>query len=229
VNTGTGPKRSLESKRRYVFDFAGFLKTINKGVLVSDYSINDLIFSQGHPCNEVCYLERGKVKISVLSKQGKEAVIAIVERGQFFGEDCLIGRTAHMSTATTLTETRVVRFEEKTIERLLQENRAFLSFFASCLLARTIRVQEDLLNHLFNGSEKRLARILLVLAHLTNRTKATRTAVIVPKISQETLAAMVGTTRPRVNYFMKKFRKSGYIDYDGGLRVHRSLAAVLGD
>jgi CRP/FNR family transcriptional regulator, cyclic AMP receptor protein len=224
IKTQAKTTRSRESKRRQRFDFESFMRTVDHGKLLADYGRDDLIFSQGDTCSEICYLEQGNVKLSILSRQGKEAVVAIASRGQFFGEDCLIGRPVYTSTATAMTYARVVKFEKEAMQRLLQRDQGFLSFFTSCLLARTLRIQDDLLSCLINGSEQRLARILLVLAQLS---RGAKTAAIKPRINQETLAAMVGTTRPRVNYFLRKFRKSGHIDYDGGLRVHRSLVAVL--
>jgi CRP/FNR family cyclic AMP-dependent transcriptional regulator len=218
------PRTPGASKRGQGFDFDSFSKTVTRGKAVAEYGKNEVIFSQGDPCNEVCYLERGRVKVSVLSPQGKEAVIAIAGKGHFFGEDCLSGRSVHMSTATALSDVRIVQFDKGTMLRLLQEEQAFLMFFTSCLLARTIRVQEDLLDHLFNDSERRLARTLLLLADIERESK---TGTIVPKINQETLAAMIGTTRPRINSFMRKFRKLGLVEYDGELRVHRSLGRVL--
>jgi CRP/FNR family cyclic AMP-dependent transcriptional regulator len=212
------------SKQAEGFDFNAFLRAVTQGKRVADYAKNEAIFSQGDACNEICYLERGKVKLSVLSKRGKEAILAFAEQGQFFGEECLIGRNAYISTATALTDARVVQFEKEAMERLLEREPPFLSFFASRLLVRAVRVQEDLLSHLFNDSERRLARVLLMLANVG---KGSKTGMIVPKVSQETLAAMVGTTRPRINYFMRKFRKLGFVDYDGGMRVHSSLRTIL--
>ncbi len=212
-----------EAKAR--FELEEFLRSSRRGKTVREYQDGERIFSQGEVCGDVCYLEHGKVKVTVVSDRGKEAVIAIVQKGEFFGEDCMIGRAVHLSTAAAFEAVRVVRFEKKTMIRLLQLEQEFSALFTAHLLARTVRVQEDLLDHFFNNSERRLARILLLLA---NFDKEAETGRILPRIGQETLASMVGTTRPRINSFMQKFRKLGFIDYNGELEVHSSLGLALG-
>jgi CRP/FNR family transcriptional regulator, cyclic AMP receptor protein len=222
-------KRTMKARRPQreptrQFELSRFLSRLVGGNSTGEYQSGDVIFAQGSPCEEVCYLDRGKVKASAVSDKGKEAVVAMVDEGHFFGAECLAGRPAHLSTAAALGEARVVRFEKNAMSRLLQREQGFLYFFMCRLLARTVRLEEDLLDHLFNTSEKRLARVLLLLANFAHGTK---TARINPKITQETLASMVGTTRSRINLFMRKFQKLGFIDYDGDLRIHRSLSKLL--
>ncbi|MGH9354509.1 MAG: Crp/Fnr family transcriptional regulator, partial [Terriglobia bacterium] len=182
------------------FDFSASLKKTIRGKTMREYGRGEIILSQGNACNEVCYLQRGRVKLSVISNRGKEAVLAIVEAGQFFGEDCLMGRSFHLSSATALEPSCVIRFEKGLMWRLIQKEQGFSNAFTSHLLARIVRVEEDLLDHFFNNSEKRLARALLLLANLTDESK---TASFVPKLTQEMLASIVGTTRSRINLFMK--------------------------
>lgn len=208
------------------FDFNAFLKKTFRGKTTREYDRDEIIFSQGDVCNEVCCLKRGRVKLSVISNRGKEAVLAIVEEGRFFGEDCLMGRSFHLSTATALEPSCVIRFEKNLMWRLIQKEREFSGAFTSHLLARIVRVEEDLLDHFFNTSEKRLARALLLLANLTDESK---TASFVPKLTQEMLASMVGTTRSRINLFMKKFRKLGFIDCNGEFKIRSSLSKILTD
>ena len=172
------------------------------------------------------YIQAGKVKLTVVSQQGKEAVIAILEPGAFFGESCLVaGQPVRTATATALEDSHVVRIDKDAMIRVLHDEPTFAELFMSYLLAQTIRIQEDLVDQLFNSSEKRLARILLLLAHYG---KDSRPETVIPKVSQETLAAMVGTTRSRVSFFMNRFRKLGFIDYDGGdLQIHGALLDVV--
>jgi CRP/FNR family transcriptional regulator, cyclic AMP receptor protein len=183
-----------------------------------------IIFTQGDPANSVFYIEKGKVKVTVLSPEGKKAVLAILNSGEFFGEGCLTDQPQRMATVSTMTACQIVRLEKAAVIRLLHEDRTFSEMFMSFLLERNIRVEEDLIDQLFNSSEKRLARILLQLAKFG---KAGKSELVIPKVSQETLAQMVGTTRGRVNTFMNKFRHLGFIEYDGDIKVHRSLLNVI--
>ena len=182
------------------------------------------IFSQGDAAETVFYIQTGKVKLTVVSKQGKEAVIAILEGGAFFGESCLAGQAVRTATETAVEESDIVRVDKEVMIRVLYEEPAFAERFMTYLLGHTIRIEEDLVDQLFNSSEKRLARALLMFAHFGKEGKP-ETAIA--KISQETLAEMIGTTRSRVSFFMNKFRKLGYIDYNGRLRVYSSLLNIV--
>jgi CRP/FNR family cyclic AMP-dependent transcriptional regulator len=206
------------------FDPAVFLATVDSGRTLSDYHRNEVIFTQGDPADAVFYIKTGKVKITVISEQGKEAVVAVLGSDEFCGEGCLAGQTRRMATATTMSECEIMRLEKAAIIRVLHDEPGFSEMFVSHLLARTIRVEEDLVDQLFNSSEKRLARALLLLA---NFGKDVRPDPIIAKVSQETLAEMIGTTRSRVSFFMNKFRKLGLIDYNGHLEVHSSLLNVV--
>ena len=184
-----------------------------------------ILFSQGDTADAVFYIQEGRVKLSVVSQEGKEAVIAMLEGGTFFGESCLAGRTVRTKTATAVEDSRLVRIDKEVMIRLLHEEPAFSELFLTHLLSRNMRIQEDVVDHLFNSSEKRLARVLLLLAHFE---KDGRTEASLPKLSQETLAEMIGTTRARVSFFMKRFRTMGFLLYDnGGWHVHRSLYNVV--
>ena len=184
-----------------------------------------VLFSQGEPADAIFYVQKGCVKLTVVSEHGKEAVIGILGTGDFFGEGCLAGQPLRRSTATALAECSILRLEKAGIVRLLHEEQAIAELFLKSMLTRNIRLEEDLVDQLFNSSEKRLARVLLLLA---NFGKAEKTEPVVAKMSQEMLAEIVGTTRARVNFFMNKFRKLGFIEYDGGgLRVHSSLLHVV--
>jgi CRP/FNR family transcriptional regulator, cyclic AMP receptor protein len=174
--------------------------------------------------NVVFYIQKGKVKVTVVSEQGKEAVVAILGSNEFFGEGCLAGQAQHIATVLTMTESVIVRLEKAAIVRVIHQEPAFSEMFIAHLLGRTIRVEADLFDQLFNSSEKRLARLLLLLA---NFGKEDKPEPMIAKISQETLAEMIGTTRSRVSFFMNKFRKLGFIDYNGGLQVHSSLLNVV--
>ena len=182
------------------------------------------IFRQGDAADAVFYIEKGKIEITVLSEHGKEGIIAILEPGAFFGEGCLAGQPLHLATAVAMTVCDIIRIEKDTMMRQLREDPAFSQLFMSFLLSRNIQIEADLVDQLFNSSEKRLARILMLLAHFG---KDGTMEAIVPKITHETLAARVGTTRSRVNYFMNKFRKLGFIEYNGELKVHSSLLNVI--
>ena len=186
--------------------------------------MNQIVFSQGDLADSVFYIHDGKVKVTVISEQGKEAVVAILGPDEFCGEGCLAGQPRRMATATAMTECEIMRLEKGAIIRVLHVEPAFSEMFVSHLLARTIRVEEDLVDQLFNSSEKRLARALLLLA---NFGKEGRPEPIIAKVSQETLAEMIGTTRSRVSFFMNKFRQLGFIEYNGNLAVHSSLLSVV--
>jgi CRP/FNR family cyclic AMP-dependent transcriptional regulator len=185
-----------------------------------------ILFSQGDTAESVFYIQAGQVKLTVVSPQGKEAIVAMLERGAFFGESCLAGQTVRTKTATVVEDSRLVRIEKDVMIRLLHEEPAFSELFLTHLLSRNIRIQEDLVDQLFNPSEKRLARVLLLLARFE---KEDSTEAAMPKISQETLAEMIGTTRSRVSFFMNRFRKMGFVHYDNRLHVHRSLRNVVLD
>jgi len=206
------------------FDPKTFLSKIGKGKTLVRYRTKQLIFAQGDAADAVYYLQKGQVKLSVVSKQGKEAVIALLGAEDFFGEGCLAGQPLRMATATAIVDCSVVKIEKQTIIRLLHDEPTFSTLFITHLLSRNIRIEEDLVDQLFNSSEKRLARILLLLA---NFGKEGRPEKVIPKISQEVLAEMIGTTRSRVSYFMNKFRKLGFIEYNGSLEVHSSLLNII--
>ena len=195
-----------------------------RGGTTKDYRKKTTIFSQGSPADSVFYLTKGKIKLTVLSSRGKEAVVAILGSGDFFGEGCLAGQPLRMATATAMTECSLLRVQKETMVRMLHNEPKLSELFISYLLSRNVRIEEDLVDQLFNSSEKRLARILLL---LTRFGKDGQHEPIVPRISQETLAEMVGTTRSRVSFFMNKFRKMGFIDYNGGLLVHSSLLNIV--
>ncbi len=183
-----------------------------------------IIFAQGDPATSVMFVERGNVRLSVVSHTGKEAVIAVLDAGIFFGEGCLAGQPRRMATATAMVPTTVIIVEKDEMKRQLQAQPAFANRFLSHMLMRNIRIEEDLIDQLFNSSEKRLARTLLLLARYG---EADATQLVLPKLSQELLAEMIGTTRSRVNFFMNKFRKLGFIEYNGGLKIHSSLLSVV--
>ena len=206
------------------FDPTSFLAKADIGRTISRYRQDDIIYSQGLRADSVHYIQNGKVKISVVSEQGKEAIIAILGAGDFCGEGCLAGQPLRIATATALTESVVMRLEKAAIVRVIHEQPAFAERFISHLLARNIRVEEDLVDQLFNSSEKRLARVLLLLA---NFGKEGKPEPVIANISQAALADMIGTTRSRVSSFMNKFRKLGFIDYNGRLEVHSSLLNVI--
>jgi CRP-like cAMP-binding protein len=182
------------------------------------------IFRQGDPADAAFFLQRGKVKLAVTSKQGKEAIVAILDAGDFFGEGCLAGQPLRMATATAMTDCTLVRLEEPAMARILHDQHDVSELFVTHLLSRNIRYEEDLVDQLFNSSEKRLARILLLLSHFG---KESRAEPVLPRINQESLAQMVGTTRSRVSHFMNKFKKLGFIDYNGGLTVNSGLLSII--
>ena len=206
------------------FDPKVFLATVDCGRTISKYRTHQEVFSQGSPADAVFYILTGRVKITVLSEQGKEAVVAILARDSFFGEGCLIGQPLRMATAMAMAECEIMRLQKTAIIRVLHEEPAFCEMFIAHLLARTIRAESDLVDQLFNSSEKRLARALLLLA---NFGKEGRPEPIIANISQATLAEMIGSTRPGVTHFINKFRKLGFIEYNGALKVHSSLLSVI--
>ena len=206
------------------FDPKTFLSTIEGGRKVAAFPKKQTIFAQGDPSNAVFYIQNGKVKLSVVSKSGKEATIGILNEGDFFGEGCLTGQPIRLSSAIALTECSVMRIDRKAMMDVLHREHAFSDMFVAYLLKRNIRYEEDLVDQLFNSSEKRLARVLLLLAHFG---KDGKPEVAIPKISQETLAEMIGTTRSRVSFFMNRFRKLGFIRYNGELEVHSSLLNIV--
>ena len=213
--------------KRRSFNPKTFLAKVGEGRSIRTYRKNELVFSQGDPADEVFYIQKGKVKVTVISEQGKEAVVAILEDDEFFGEGCLAGQMRRISTVAALTESVIARLEKAAIVRVIHQEPAFSEMFIAHILGRTIRVEADLVDQLFNSSEKRLARLLLLLA---NFGKEGKPEPIIAKISQETLAEMIGTTRSRVSFFMNKFRKLVFIHYNGGIEVHSSLLnAVLHD
>jgi CRP/FNR family transcriptional regulator, cyclic AMP receptor protein len=201
-----------------------FLTKVGSGKTSLPSPKKHTIFSQGDAADAVFYIQAGRVKLTVVSQQGKEAVVAILEPRAFFGESCLAGQTVRTATATAMEDSSLVRIDKDAMIRVLHEEPTFAELFMAYLLAHTIRVQEDLVDQLFNSSEKRLARILLLLAHFGKEGKP---ETVIPKVSQETLAEMIGTTRSRVSFFLNKFRKLGFIDYNGELHVHSSLLNVV--
>jgi CRP-like cAMP-binding protein len=209
--------------KKVPFDSKVFLATVNGGRSISQYRTNQKVFAQGSSADAVFYIQEGKVKITVVSEQGKEAVVAVLGPDEFCGEGCLNGQLVRLATAK-ITECEIMRLEKAAMVRVLHEEPAFSEMFVSHLLARTMRVEADLVDQLFNSSEKRLARALLLLA---NFGKDGRPEPIIAKVSQETLAEMIGTTRSRVSYFMNKFRKLGLIDYNGQIEIHTSLLNVV--
>jgi CRP/FNR family cyclic AMP-dependent transcriptional regulator len=215
------PKKTRSARR---FDPALFFETAAKGRTISKHRKSEVIFSQGDDADAVFYIKKGKIKVTVVSKQGKEAVVAILGTDEFVGEGCLIGQPKRLATASAMSECVTMRVDKTEIQRLLRDEPTFSQMFVSHVLARTARVEEDLVDQLFNSTEKRLARLLLLLA---NFGKEGRPEPLVAKITQETLAEMVGTTRSRVSHFMNKFRKAGFIDYNGHLEVHSSLLSVV--
>lgn len=215
----------VAANKPYDFDPKKFLATIGEGRRVVLFSKKQAIFAQGDPADAVFYLQRGKVQLSVVSKVGKEATIGILNDGDFFGEGSLAGQTLRMGSATAMTDCSVMRIEREAMMAALHREHKFSDLFVAYLLARNIRYEEDLVDQLFNSSEKRLARILLLLAHFG---KEGVPDTVIPKISQETLAEMIGTTRSRVSFFMNRFRKLGFVNYDtNGLQVHSSLLNVV--
>ena len=204
-------------KNRSPFDPKSFLAMVGEGRGIGEYHKGEIVFSQGDPADAVFYIQSGKVKVTVVSEQGKEAVVAMLGTNDFFGEGCLAGQARRIATVATIMDSVIVRLEKAAIVRVIHREPAFSEMFIAHLLSRAVRVEADLVDQLFNSSEKRLARLLLLLA---NFGKEEKPEPILAKISQETLADMIGTTRSRVSSFMNKFRKLGFIDYNGSIEVH---------
>ena len=211
-------------KKSLAFNPKVFLSRIGSGRINATYRANAAVFAQGDAANSIFYLQKGKAKITVTSKKGKEAVLALLGPGDFFGEGCLNGHPRRMASVTAMTECSMMRLEKAAMVRVLHEQPKFADLFIAHLLHRNGRIEEDLVDQLFNSSEKRLARTLLLLA---NFGKEGKQQPVIAKISQETLAEMIGTTRSRVSFFMNKFRRLGFIEYNGGLHVHTSLLNMV--
>jgi CRP/FNR family cyclic AMP-dependent transcriptional regulator len=231
VSVGSGnaprsrvPKPLAEPPAKPPFDPNILLTKIGDGTTILTCERGQVIFGQGAPADAIFYIQKGKVKLTVVSKPGREAVLAMPGTGDFFGESCLAGHPLYMKAATAMGDATIIRVEKQAMIRLLRQDPAFSEMFITHLLSRNIRIEEDLVDLLFNSSEKRLARILLLLA---NFGKEGKPEPLIAKISQETLAEMIGTTRSRVSFFMNKFRKLGFIEYNGGLKVHSSLLNVI--
>ncbi|MGA2982560.1 MAG: Crp/Fnr family transcriptional regulator [Terriglobia bacterium] len=220
------PTRATANVKTQHVDWPAFLAGISRGGTALQYGANRTIFMQGDPADSVFYLHRGKVKLAVTSQQGKEAIVTILDGDEFFGEGCLAGQSVRISTAVAVTDCALYRLEKSLMVRLLHEEHEISELFVTHLLTRNIRFEEDLVDQLFNSSEKRLARILLLLAHFG---KESRAETILPTINQENLAQMVGTTRSRVSHFMNKFRKLGFVEYtgSGALTVNSGLLGIV--
>jgi CRP/FNR family cyclic AMP-dependent transcriptional regulator len=220
------PKRPNRSKAdvKKAFDARQFLDSAGVARKIAEFKRKETIFSQGDPCRGVFYIQKGGVRLSVVNESGKEAVVAVLGPGDFFGEGCLAGQPIRIGTATSIAPTTALIIEKSEMVRMLHSEHEFSDRFISFMLARNIRIEEDLVDQLFNSSEKRLARTLLLLARYGKEDKLQR---VLPKVSQEMLAEMVGTTRSRVNFFMNKFRKLGFIKYNGGLQIDNSLLSVV--
>jgi CRP-like cAMP-binding protein len=216
----------MPRKKNGPVNWEALLAEISGGKTPAEYSVNRRIFDQGQPADSIFYLRQGKVKLSVLSQHGKNAIVATLGAGEFFGEGCLAGQPLRMATATTVTDCSLFRIEKSFMLRLLHERHEISELFVAHLLSRNIRYEADLVDQLFNSSEKRLARILLLLAHFG---KDSRAEPVLPEVSQDNLAQMIGTTRSRVSHFMNKFRNLGFIDYsdNDGLTVHSGLLSVV--
>jgi CRP/FNR family transcriptional regulator, cyclic AMP receptor protein len=217
------PNRSKSVAKR-LFNTQEFLDSAGVARKVAEFKKKETIFSQGDPCRNVLYIQKGGVRLSVVNESGKEAVVAILGPGDFFGEGCLAGQPTRIGRATSIAPTTALIIEKSEMVRVLHSEHEFSDRFITFMLARNIRIEEDLVDQLFNSSEKRLARTLLLLARYGKEDKLQR---VLPKVSQEMLAEMVGTTRSRVNFFMNKFRKLGFIKYNGGLQIDNSLLSVV--
>ena len=215
----------MKARRKSPFNINKFLATVDGGRTMSNYGKNQTIFSQGDVADSVFYLREGKVKVTVRSDQGKEAVVAIHGKGDFFGEGCLNGQPLRLASAVAMAESAIMRFTKAAILRTLREQPKFAEKFMAHLVARNARVEEDLVDQLFNSSEKRLARALLLMANFGKDESPAEP--VIAKISQATLAEMVGTTRARVNTFMNKFRKLGFVEYNGDMKIHPSLLNII--
>ena len=221
---GMAPRNSPVKPAPLTFDLQSFLDSTGVSRRIVRFASGAVVFAQGAPANSVFYIQTGAVKLSVLSSAGREAVVAMLGVGDFFGEGCLAGQPLRMGTAAAVVPTSVLRIQKREMVRTLHERSEFSDRFITHMLARNIRIEEDLVDQLFNSSEKRLARTLLLLARYGKEDVTPRT---LPKLSQETLAEMVGTTRSRVNFFMNKFRKLGFIEYNGGLKINSSLLSIV--
>jgi CRP/FNR family cyclic AMP-dependent transcriptional regulator len=215
---------TMREKPVPAFDAEAFLTRIEGGKTTRDYRSKQVVFAQGDVGDAVFFIQSGRVQLKVLSTRGKEAIVGVLERGSFFGEGCLAGQPLRMSTASTLQASSITRVAKSTMVRVLHREPEFAALFIAYLLARNVRIEEDLVDQLFNSSEKRLARILLLLAHYGKESKP---ETVIPKISQAALASMVGTTRSRVSYFMNRFKQMGFIRYNGGLQVTSALLTVV--
>ena len=211
-------------KRLAPFNAQAFLESAGVAKTFVEYGRGETVFTQGEPCDHVLYIQSGGVKLSVLSKSGREAVVAMLGPGDFFGEGCLAGQPVRMGSAAAITPSVILRINKSKMVRLLHRQHAMSDRFIAHMLARNIRIEEDLIDQLFNSSEKRLARTLLLMARYGESNPSERT---LPKISQETLAEMTGATRTRVNFFMNKFRKLGLIEYNGEIRINSSLLSIV--
>jgi CRP/FNR family transcriptional regulator, cyclic AMP receptor protein len=222
-----GPSKSQKAASQAAvpaFDARTFMMSVGAGRSTKKFKSRKNIFQQGDPADAVFYIQEGEVKLTVVSAQGKEGVIAILGPGDFFGEGCLAGQRLHLASAIAMSAATIVRVEKDTMIGVLHDEPKLSEMFMTFLLSRNIQFEADLVDQLFNSSEKRLARVLLLLA---NFGKGGKMEMIIPKINQEVLAAKVGTTRPRINFFMNKFRKLGLIEYNGGLKIHSSLLNII--
>jgi CRP-like cAMP-binding protein len=227
MRTSTSSRKIKSSKKlrqKLAFDAQAFLDSAGVSRKVKEFNVAETVYAQGDAAQSVMYLQSGDVKLTVINKVGKEAVVAILGPGDFFGEGCLAGQSIRMGTATAITFATVLLIEKKEMFKVLHEEHSLSDIFIRFMLARNIRIEEDLVDQLFNSSEKRLARTLLLLARYG---KENQPHGVLPKMSHETLAEMIGTTRPRVSFFMNKFRKLGFIEYNGGLQINTSLLSVV--
>jgi CRP/FNR family transcriptional regulator, cyclic AMP receptor protein len=222
IASSSKTKSSIKLKR--AFNVQAFLDSAGLAREIVQYRRSQQIYAQGEPATSVMYIQNGGVKLSVVNEVGKEAVVGILGPGDFFGEGCLAGQRICMATATAITPTSILEIEKNEMMRVLHAEHALADRFMSYILSRNIRIEEDLIDQLFNSSEKRLARALLLLARYGKESQPQK---MLPKVSQQMLAEMIGTTRARVNFFMNKFRKLGFIHYNGGLEVHNSLLSVV--
>jgi CRP-like cAMP-binding protein len=214
----------MRRKRLTPFNTKTFFTQVGSGKTLLPVRKKQILFSQGDAADAVFYIQEGRVKLTVVSPQGKEAIVAVLEGGDFLGESCLAGQPIRLATATALEKSTVVRIDKTEMIRVLHDEPTFAELFMSHLLSRNVRIQEDLVDQLFNSAEKRLARVLLLLAHFG---KDGKPEPVIAKVSQETLAEMIGTTRSRVSFFMNKFRKLGFLEYNGGLHIHSSLLNIV--
>jgi CRP/FNR family transcriptional regulator, cyclic AMP receptor protein len=224
IASSSSVKSKRKSTQKRAFDAQAFLDSAGVARKIAEYRRSQKIYAQGDPATSVMYIQTGGVKLSVVNEVGKEAVVGILGPGDFFGEGCLAGQRICMGTATAITPAAILVIEKDEMMRVLHAEHTLSDRFMSYILSRNIRIEEDLIDQLFNSSEKRLARTLLLLARYG---KDSQPQKMLPKVSQEMLAEMIGTTRSRVNFFMNKFRKLGFIQYNGGLQVHNSLLSVV--